>query len=53
SPPSYDKQFVRDYLETLDWNKQAPGPRLPREVIEGTAAKYAEALRRLAGIEIG
>jgi phosphoribosylaminoimidazole-succinocarboxamide synthase len=52
SPPSYDKQFVRDYLETLDWNKQAPGPILPRAVIEGTAAKYAEALRRLAGITI-
>ena len=52
SPPSYDKQFVRDYLETLDWNKQAPGPRLPREVVEGTAAKYAEALRKLADIEI-
>ena len=52
SPPSYDKQFVRDYLETLDWNKTAPGPRLPREVIEGTAAKYAEALRRLAGITL-
>jgi len=51
SPPSYDKQFVRDYLETLDWNKTAPGPKLPREVIDGTAAKYAEALRRLAGIE--
>jgi phosphoribosylaminoimidazole-succinocarboxamide synthase len=50
SPPSYDKQFVRDYLETLDWNKTASGPRLPREVIEGTAMKYAEALRRLAGI---
>lgn len=50
SPPSYDKQFVRDYLETLDWNKTAPGPRLPREVIDGTAAKYAEALKRLAGI---
>jgi len=50
SPPSYDKQFVRDYLETLDWDKTAPGPRLPREVIEGTAAKYAEALQRLAGI---
>jgi phosphoribosylaminoimidazole-succinocarboxamide synthase len=50
SPPSYDKQFVRDYLETLDWNKQAPGPKLPAAVIEGTAAKYAEALRRLAGI---
>jgi phosphoribosylaminoimidazole-succinocarboxamide synthase len=47
SPPSYDKQFVRDYLETLDWNKTAPGPRLPAQVIEGTAAKYAEALQRL------
>jgi phosphoribosylaminoimidazole-succinocarboxamide synthase len=52
SPPSYDKQFVRDWLETQPWNKAAPGPRLPREVIEGTAAKYAEALRRLAGIII-
>jgi phosphoribosylaminoimidazole-succinocarboxamide synthase len=50
SPPSYDKQFVRDYLETLDWNKQAPGPKLPAAVIDGTAAKYAEALKRLAGI---
>jgi phosphoribosylaminoimidazole-succinocarboxamide synthase len=50
SPPSYDKQFVRDYLETLDWNKQAPGPSLPAAVIEGTSARYAEALRRLAGI---
>jgi phosphoribosylaminoimidazole-succinocarboxamide synthase len=52
SPPSYDKQFVRDYLETLDWNKQAPGPKLPAEVIEGTSAKYAEALKKLAGIEV-
>jgi phosphoribosylaminoimidazole-succinocarboxamide synthase len=52
SPPSYDKQYVRDYLETLDWNKQAPGPKLPSGVIEGTAAKYAEALRRLAGIKL-
>ena len=50
SPPSYDKQFVRDYLETLGWNKQAPGPHVPAEVISGTAAKYAEALQRLAGI---
>ena len=50
SPPSYDKQFVRDYLETLDWNKTAPGPHVPAEVIEGTRAKYAEALQRLAGI---
>ena len=52
SPPSYDKQFVRDYLETLDWNKQAPGPRLPEAVIEGTRARYAEALQRLAGIAL-
>jgi len=52
SPPSYDKQFVRDYLETLDWNKTAPGPKVPASVIEGTAAKYAEALQRLAGIEL-
>ncbi len=50
SPPSYDKQYVRDYLETLDWNKTAPGPQVPAAVIAGTAAKYAEALRRLAGI---
>lgn len=52
SPPSYDKQFVRDYLETLDWNKRAPGPKLPHEVIDGTAAKYAEALKKLAGITL-
>ncbi|HET7610215.1 MAG TPA: phosphoribosylaminoimidazolesuccinocarboxamide synthase [Rhodanobacteraceae bacterium] len=52
SPPSYDKQFVRDYLETLDWDKRAPGPKLPREVIDGTAAKYAEALKKLAGITV-
>ncbi len=52
SPPSYDKQFVRDYLETLDWNKTAPGPKLPRAVIDATAAKYAEALRKLAGIVV-
>jgi len=52
SPPSYDKQFVRDYLETLDWDKTAPGPRLPAEVIERTRAKYAEALQELAGIMV-
>jgi len=52
SPPSYDKQFVRDYLETLDWDKTAPGPALPAEVIERTRAKYAEALQRLAGISV-
>ena len=49
SPPSFDKQFVRDYLETLDWNKTPPGPRLPAEVIEKTAAKYREAFERLTG----
>lgn len=47
SPASFDKQFVRDYLETLDWKKQAPGPHLPAEIIEKTAAKYREALQRL------
>ena len=52
NPPSYDKQFVRDYLETLDWGKTAPGPRIPAEIIERTRAKYAEALQRLAGIGI-
>ena len=52
SPPSYDKQFVRDYLETLDWNKTPPGPELPAEVIERTRAKYAEALHKLAGISV-
>ncbi|MBS0199576.1 MAG: phosphoribosylaminoimidazolesuccinocarboxamide synthase [Proteobacteria bacterium] len=51
SPPSYDKQFVRDYLETLDWNKRAPGPNVPADVIAKTRAKYAEALQRLAGID--
>jgi phosphoribosylaminoimidazole-succinocarboxamide synthase len=49
SPPSYDKQFVRDYLETLDWNKTAPGPRLPGDVIARTAAKYVEAFEQLTG----
>jgi len=49
SPPSFDKQFVRDYLETLDWNKQAPGPKLPQDIIDKTAANYREALTRLAG----
>jgi phosphoribosylaminoimidazole-succinocarboxamide synthase len=47
SPPSFDKQYVRDYLLTLDWNKQAPGPHLPEHVIKHTAEKYAEALNRL------
>ncbi len=52
SPPSYDKQFVRDWLETQDWNKTAPGPVIPDAVIARTAAKYAEALQRLAGITL-
>jgi phosphoribosylaminoimidazole-succinocarboxamide synthase len=47
SPPSFDKQFVRDYLETLSWNKRAPGPQLPEDIIAKTSAKYAEALQRL------
>jgi phosphoribosylaminoimidazole-succinocarboxamide synthase len=47
SPPSFDKQFVRDYLEGLDWDKRAPGPRLPPDVIAKTRDKYLEALRRL------
>ena len=52
SPPSYDKQFVRDYLETLDWNKTAPGPTVPAAIINATRAKYAEALLRLANITV-
>ncbi len=47
--PSYDKQYVRDYLETLDWNKQAPGPKLPEEVVAKTREKYVEAYRILTG----
>ena len=47
SQPSYDKQFVRDYLETLDWDKTAPGPALPADVVAKTSAKYQEAWRRL------
>jgi len=49
NPPSYDKQFVRDWLETHDWNKKAPAPALPPSVLANTAAKYQEALRRLVG----
>jgi phosphoribosylaminoimidazole-succinocarboxamide synthase len=47
SPPSFDKQFVRDYLETLDWGKKAPGPKLPPQIIAKTSANYLEALKRL------
>jgi phosphoribosylaminoimidazole-succinocarboxamide synthase len=52
SPPSYDKQFVRDWLETQDWGKTAPGPVIPDTVIARTAEKYAEALQRLADIQL-
>jgi phosphoribosylaminoimidazole-succinocarboxamide synthase len=50
--PSFDKQFVRDYLESIQWNKQAPAPGLPDDVAERTLAKYLEAFRRLAGREL-
>jgi phosphoribosylaminoimidazole-succinocarboxamide synthase len=49
SPPSFDKQFVRDYLETLDWDKSPPGPKLPGDVVARTAAKYVEAFEQLTG----
>jgi phosphoribosylaminoimidazole-succinocarboxamide synthase len=49
SPPSYDKQYVRDYLETLDWDKTPPAPKLPADVIARTSAKYREALEKLTG----
>ena len=52
SPPSYDKQFVRDYLETLDWDKTPPAPALPADVIARTSAKYREALEKIAGKKI-
>ena len=53
SPPSFDKQYVRDYLETLTWDKRAPGPKLPAAVIARTGEKYAEALARLTGPPLG
>ena len=49
SPPSFDKQFVRDYLETLTWDKKPPAPKLPEEVLTRTSEKYREALERLTG----
>ena len=52
SPASLDKQYVRDYLETLDWNKQAPGPQLPAEVVKRTTEKYLECFRMLTGREL-
>ena len=48
SPPSFDKQYLRDYLETLDWDKTTPGPELPQEVIDNTASKYKNAFRQIA-----
>lgn len=50
--PSFDKQFLRDYLETLDWGKTAPAPALPQEILEKTGEKYREALRRITGISV-
>jgi len=52
SPDNFDKQYVRDYLETLNWNKQAPGPKLPQEIIENISKRYLEACERLTGIKI-
>ena len=49
NPSSFDKQFVRDYLETLDWDKTPPAPKLPGDVISKTSAKYVEAFERLTG----
>jgi phosphoribosylaminoimidazole-succinocarboxamide synthase len=53
SPPSFDKQYVRDYLETLDWDKTAPGPELPDNVRDGTAARYRDAYERITGANFG
>ncbi|MDO6460977.1 phosphoribosylaminoimidazolesuccinocarboxamide synthase [Granulosicoccaceae sp. 1_MG-2023] len=47
NPPSFDKQFIRDYLQSLDWDKTAPGPEIPAEILDKTAAKYREAIERL------
>jgi phosphoribosylaminoimidazole-succinocarboxamide synthase len=49
NPPSFDKQFVRDWLESSGWNKRAPAPRIPQDVLQKTADKYREALVRLTG----
>jgi phosphoribosylaminoimidazole-succinocarboxamide synthase len=53
TPPSFDKQFVRDYCESLGWDKAPPGPELPEEVVAGTSARYVEAFERLTGIAFG
>ena len=52
NPPSFDKQFVRDWLETQPWGKTPPAPKLPDEVVQKTAAKYREALERLTGQQL-
>jgi phosphoribosylaminoimidazole-succinocarboxamide synthase len=52
SQPSFDKQYVRDYLESIGWNKQPPGPQLPPDVVERTRVKYREAYRLLTGLEL-
>jgi phosphoribosylaminoimidazole-succinocarboxamide synthase len=52
SPPSFDKQFVRDYLETLDWDKTPPAPKLPPEIIAKTSAKYVEAFEKVTGAKL-
>ena len=52
SPPSFDKQFVRDYLETLDWDKTPPAPQLPADVVAKTAAKYLDAYECLTGAKL-
>jgi len=52
NPPSFDKQYVRDHLETLTWNKTAPGPSLPAEVVARTQAKYIEAYEQLTGLKL-
>ncbi|MDL5439778.1 phosphoribosylaminoimidazolesuccinocarboxamide synthase, partial [Escherichia coli] len=49
NPPSFDKQFVRDWLEAQDWPKTAPAPKLPDDVVAKTSAKYQEALERITG----
>ncbi|HEU5373231.1 MAG TPA: phosphoribosylaminoimidazolesuccinocarboxamide synthase, partial [Gaiellaceae bacterium] len=50
TPPSFDKQFVRDYCESLGWDKAYPGPELPEAVVDGTRARYVEAFERLTGL---
>lgn len=52
SPPSFDKQYVRDFLETTDWDKTPPAPELPADVVDGTRERYAEAYRKLTGLEV-